>query len=59
MRKFVATTALFTFLAGGITSAMAANIVETAAGAGQFNTLLAAAKAAEKEAERMKGKRGT
>jgi uncharacterized surface protein with fasciclin (FAS1) repeats len=46
MRKFVATTALFTMIAGSISSAMAANIVETAAGAGQFNTLIAAAKAA-------------
>jgi uncharacterized surface protein with fasciclin (FAS1) repeats len=46
MRKLVASVALFTLMAGGTFSASAANIVETAQSTGQFNTLLAAAKAA-------------
>jgi uncharacterized surface protein with fasciclin (FAS1) repeats len=46
MRKLIAAMALITPLLCGSASAFAANIVETAAGAGQFNTLLAAAKAA-------------
>jgi uncharacterized surface protein with fasciclin (FAS1) repeats len=46
VRKLVAAVALFTMLQCGSNSAFAANVVETAASAGQFNTLLAAAKAA-------------
>jgi uncharacterized surface protein with fasciclin (FAS1) repeats len=44
--KMLKTAALALALGVAATSAQAANIVQTAAGAGQFNTLLAAAKAA-------------
>lgn len=46
MRAIAAAMVISTAIACGIGSASAANVVETAAGAGQFNTLLAAAKAA-------------
>ena len=46
MPNFVSKIAAVILLAGSVTTANAANIVETAEKAGKFNTLLAAAKAA-------------
>jgi uncharacterized surface protein with fasciclin (FAS1) repeats len=47
MKTFIAKTALtFSVSAFAFSAAQAADIVDTAAGAGQFNTLIAAAKAA-------------
>jgi uncharacterized surface protein with fasciclin (FAS1) repeats len=46
MRRFVAVAAVLTSMFCGSYTAFAANVVETAASTGQFNTLLAAAKAA-------------